>query len=106
MDINIGILETDINNYNTSIIQLDLKKKRNDDELNSDIKKINLKDVKLMFLKEFIEYDKVVDEPETNGEQVRTQVSHKKASKCVDTLMSSRVCLRKLRQKLKFTWVH
>ena len=54
MDINIGILETDINNYSTSIIQLDLKKKRNDDELNSDIKKINLKDVKLMFLKEFI----------------------------------------------------
>ena len=32
--------------------------------------------------------NKVVDETETNGEQIRTQVSHKEASKCVDTLMS------------------
>ena len=56
MVIYIGILETDLN-YNTSIVQLELEKKRNEDELNNDIKKINLKEVKIMSSKEFIELD-------------------------------------------------
>ncbi len=104
----IGILETELNCYNISNVQLDLEKKRNEDELENDIKKIKFKDVQLMASKEYIEYDdkeeasstlenqdifdlvmnKVVDEPEMPEEKLRTQVTPKEASKCLDTLMS------------------
>ena len=32
--------------------------------------------------------NKIVDEPENAEEQVRTQVTHKEASKCLETLMN------------------
>ena len=90
-----GIIDSDYNNYNISIAQLELEKKRNEDELDNDIRNLKIKEA--MSAKAFIDIDdteennatldnqdifdivtnKIVDEPENAEEPVRTQITHK-----------------------------